>query len=128
MERNTLSKAERMVSKKLTELLFSGQQSSSFAVYPLRAVWMTTPRAEGAEPVQILISVPKKRFHHAVDRNRVKRQVREAYRHHKHQLIAAVPADRQLSLAFVWLCDRHWSSDEVERRVVTLLRRITEKQ
>ena len=56
------------------------------AAFPLRVVYVNKERAHGEVPVQILISVPKKRFKHAVDRNRVKRQVREAYRLHKQVL------------------------------------------
>jgi ribonuclease P protein component len=78
--------------------------------------------------VQILISVPKKRFKHAVDRNRVKRQIREAYRRHKQLLHETLPAQQQLLLAFVWLSDRHLASAEMENRVQSLLRRIVEKE
>ena len=60
------------------------------AAFPLRVVYVNKERAQGEVPVQILISVPKKRFKHAVDRNRVKRQVREAYRLHKQVLYEAL--------------------------------------
>ena len=76
----TFQKRERIVSQKLMEQLFDGTSSHSMSVFPLRVVFMTVPRTEGACPVQILVSVPKRRFKHAVDRNRVKRQVREAFR------------------------------------------------
>ena len=76
----------------------------------------------------MLVSVPKKRFHHAVDRNRVKRQIREAYRIHKTLLSDALPADRQVLLAFVWLSDQHWSSDKIEQRMVGLLKRVADGQ
>lgn len=125
--RNTLCKAERLVSRKLTETLFGGSQSRSFVSYPLRAVYMTVPRSEGGQPVQILISVPKKRFHHAVDRNRVKRQVREAFRRHKHPLCDAVRPDEQLVVAFLWQSATHFPTSAVEQHVVSILRRITEK-
>ncbi len=97
------------------------------AAFPLRVVFMKKGRTEYDSPVEILISVPKKRFKHAVDRNRVKRQVREAYRHHKQQLYDALPADQQLLLAFVWLSDQHISTKEVEKRVCNLLQRMPEK-
>ena len=42
------------------------------AAYPLRAVFHKTDRQQTGVPVQVLISVPKKHFKHAVDRNRVK--------------------------------------------------------
>ena len=116
-----------MVSQKLVETLFNGGNSHSVAVFPLRAVYAKTNRQEDDAPVQLLISVAKKRFHHAVDRNRVKRQIREAYRHHKDILYAALPATEQLLLAYVWLADRHMSSAEVESRIVKLMQRIAEK-
>ena len=118
-------KRERLVSQKLIDTLFSG--SHSVAAFPLRAVYINKERAREEEPVQLLISVPKKRFHHAVDRNRVKRQVREAYRQHKAILSEAIPDNEQVLLALVWLSDRHSTSAEVQSRVVSLLRRIAEK-
>ena len=118
-------KRERMVSQRLIDMLFSG--SRSVAAFPLRAVYLNKERAQGEEAVLVLISVPKKRFHHAVDRNRVKRQIREAYRHHKKLLHKALPSDQQLLLAFVWLSDKHYPSGEVEQRVTTLMNRIAEK-
>lgn len=125
MERATFTKQERLVSRKRIDLLFSG--SRSVAAYPLRAVYINKVRA-GEDAVQLLISVPKKRFHHAVDRNRVKRQIREAYRKNKWLIYDALPADKQLLLAFVWLSDRHLPSAEVEHRVVSLLQRVAEEQ
>ena len=97
------------------------------AAFPLRAVWLLAERTPHDAPVQVLVSVPKKRFHHAVDRNRVKRQVREAFRRHQQVLCESVPADRQLLLAFVWLSDAHCPSHDVENRVTSLLRRLEEK-
>lgn len=97
------------------------------AAFPLRAVYQIKKRTPHEASIQLLISVPKKRFHHAVDRNRVKRQVREAFRHHQQVLCAALPDDSQLLLAFVWLSDSHSPSCDVESRVANLLRRIAEK-
>lgn len=123
----TLRKRERMVSRKLIETLFGGGHSLSMAAFPLRVVYTTQKRTERESPVQILISVPKKRFKHAVDRNHVKRQVREAYRQHKALLYDVLPPDQQLLLAFVWLSDRRSPSPDVEHRVVSLMYRMAEK-
>lgn len=120
-------KQERIVSRKQIEMLFGGGDSRSLAIFPLRAVYLNKVRAQGEPPVQILVSVPKRHFHHAVDRNRVKRQVREAYRHHKQSLWQALPADRQLLLAFVWLSDNHLPTADVDQRVARLVQRIAEK-
>ena len=84
-------------------------------------------RSQTNVPVQVLVSVPKKRFKHAVDRNRVKRQVREAYRHHKRSLVDAIPADQSLLLGFIWVGDRLLPSSIIAKRIEKLLTRITEK-
>ena len=108
-------------------MLFGQSASKSLTAFPLRAVYHLRERQEGDEPVQMLVSVPKKRFHHAVDRNRVKRQVREAYRQCKQQLHDALPDDQALLVAFVWLSDKHLPTSEVASRVGTLVRRISER-
>ena len=122
-----LKKRERMVSQKLIDTLFGGGCSQSMAAFPLRAVYIKKERAQGEVPVQMLVSVPKKRFKHAVDRNRVKRQVREAFRQHKELLYEALTEHEQLLLAFIWLSDEHRSSRDVESRVVGLMQRVAEK-
>ena len=123
----TFRKQERIVSHQLIETLFEKGDSQSLAAYPLRAVFLQTERQQGHAPIQILISVPKKRFKHAVDRNRVKRQVREAYRHHKQLLSDIIPDDKELLIAFIWLSDSHCPSIEVDKRMVSLLQRIAKK-
>lgn len=120
----TFRKEERIVSNRLIEMLFGKGDSQSLSAYPLRAVFLQTDRQASCAPVQILISVPKKRFKHAVDRNRVKRQVREAYRHHKQLLEGVVAEDKQLLIAFIWLSDRHCQTNKVENQVVGILKRI----
>lgn len=125
--RFTFSKRQRMVSRKLIDTLFGGGGSHAVTAFPLRAVYIIKERACDEAPVQLLISVPKKHLHHAVDRNRVKRQLREAYRRQQSLLSEAVSADGQLLLAFVWLVDRQLPSDAVSQRVRRLLQLISEK-
>jgi ribonuclease P protein component len=146
-------KNERIVSQKLIDELFTSGQGSSLVAFPLRAVYLlksqTSARPKDAcyqrdarnLKSQILVSVPKKHFKHAVDRNRIKRQVREAYRKNKHLLTLAPPLcpepipeqcspTRSLStllIAFVWMAPQHQPSDVVENRVVTLLKKIAVK-
>ena len=124
----TFHKEERIVSRKQIEMLFGGGASQSLAAFPLRVVYMTQALPTGEAPVQILVSVPKKHFKHAVDRNRVKRQVREAYRLNKAILYDALQPSpiTSLSLAFIWLSDQLFDSKYIEQRVATLLNRIGE--
>jgi ribonuclease P protein component len=127
METPTLSKQERLFSRKLIETLFSGGSSQSMAAFPVRAVYIIKERAHEEPPVQLLVSVSKRHFKHAVDRNRVKRQIREAYRQNKQLLTEAVPESHQLLMALIWLADEHYPSWEIEKRVLRLLQRIAEK-
>lgn len=131
MTTNSFSKQERIVSRKLMDQLFGGK-SRSAAAYPLRAVFMAVDGAAAdIQPVQVLISVGKRHFKHAVDRNRVKRQIREAYRLNRHILHDAIAADatgthRHIALAFIWLADVLKSSAEVEVAVKKLMMRIAD--
>ena len=96
--------------------------------FPLRVVYDTVarPGSDASPQAAILISVPKRHFHHAVDRNRVKRQVREAYRQNRHLLadVLANMPDRMLLLSFIWMADRHLPSSDVAQRLQHLLARV----
>lgn len=72
----TFSKAERICSKVAIDALVA--EGRSFHFPPFRIIWKQ--QAEQAVPVMVLISVPKRNFKRAVDRNFLKRRIREAYR------------------------------------------------
>lgn len=125
----TFRKEERLCSRTLIEKLFHREGSRSMAAFPLRLVYMRTAVAEGNAPVQVLISVPKRCFKRAVKRNRVKRQVREAYRKNKALLRNATErtGGDGVVLAFIWLDDKLWDTAKVEQKVVNLMLRLSEK-
>ena len=86
--RHRLPKSERLRSHFLIERLFQPTTNASLAAYPVRIVYRTAEQPDkgayrGNDGNAILISVPKRLFKHAVDRNRVKRQIREAYRNNR---------------------------------------------
>ncbi len=123
---NTFIKCERMVSKKLIDTLFGGGHSRSAVAYPVRAVYMVGGRSEKDAAVQVLVSVSKRHFKRAVKRNRVKRQIREAYRLNKHALTELVEQSdgKALALAFIWQADRLYDSQRVSGSVKTLLEKV----
>lgn len=125
-EKFTLSKEERICSKKLINELFTGN-GRSMTAFPLRVVFMKRTIVDGQPRAAMLVSVPKRYFKHAVDRNRVKRQVREAFRRNKSIITQNLTDDHEaVAMAFVWLTDEKFPSSEVENRMVRLLTRISE--
>ena len=125
----TFRREERLRGEALIERLFHREGSRSMAAFPLRMVYMKTASDGAGALPQVLISVPKRCLKHAVDRNRVKRQVREAYRRNRYRLVESLGGDgvRGLLIAFIWLDDKLWSTAEVERKVCNLLQRLSEK-
>jgi ribonuclease P protein component len=85
--KSTFKKGERISLQKEMNILFG--EGCSFCVFPLRVIYIEKKPASGFD-ISILINVPKKNFKHAVDRNRLKRLIREAYRLNKHVLQEAV--------------------------------------
>ena len=125
-ERFTLSKEERICSKKLINELFTGN-GRSMTAFPLRVVFMKRTIVDDQPRAAMLVSVPKRYFKHAVDRNRVKRQVREAFRRNKSIITQNLTDDHDaVAMAFVWLTNEKFPSSEVEHRMVRLLTRISE--
>ena len=126
-----LTKQERVCSKLLIDRLFNGGKSHSMSAYPLRVVYMYMQAediANGYEPnTQLLVSVPKKCFKRAVKRNRVKRQVREAYRRNRSIVSAKVDDGCRLVMAFIWLDPKLYDTAVVEVKMKNLIQRISEK-
>jgi ribonuclease P protein component len=91
------SKNERLCHKKQIDRLFS--DGKSFTLDPLK-VYYLLQEVNDNQPAQVLIAIPRKKFRRAVDRNHLKRLIREAYRLNKHRL-AGVPAN--LHLGFVYI-------------------------
>jgi ribonuclease P protein component len=75
--RNTFGKTERLALNNRIEILFASGMTIS--AYPVKIIWL--PFQESMDfPVQILFTVSSKRFKKAVNRNRIKRQMKEIYR------------------------------------------------
>ena len=77
-------KYERICKKNDIQSLFD--QGTGFSCYPYRVVYLFRPTGEHPTTCRLLLSVSKKRFHHAFKRNRVKRLIRESWRKNKSPL------------------------------------------
>jgi ribonuclease P protein component len=116
----TFKKEERLCNKKLIDGLF--HNGSSFLCYPYKASWML---ADGGQefPVQIVFSVAKKRYKRAVDRNLVKRRMREAYRLNKQAQLYDVlnGAGKKLVLSISYIGKEISPYDFFEKKMLKLL-------
>lgn len=123
MTGNRLYKKERLCSKIAIDALFlPGVERSTVIAYPWRAVW----RIDSGRKVsnaRFLISVPKKRLRHAVDRVLMRRRCREAYRLNRSLLPDGSCAD----IAFVYVGSGLMSYRDTERSVVRILLKIASK-
>lgn len=123
---HTLSKAERLNQKKVIGRMFRSG-SRSFTVFPLRVVYMDATD-DLHVPVAVMTSVSKRYFKHAVRRNRVKRQIREAYRLNKDRLVEFAAANgRKIAIDFIYLSDRLFDTSFITKKVCTALSIIEEK-
>lgn len=126
MKRNTFPLKEHLKSKKTIEKLYAG--GTSVTAYPLRAVFIQQNREEQDVTASVLISVAKKRFRHAVDRNLVKRRIREAYRTSKHPLTEILENnDKRIAVAILYIDTRHNSTAFIKRKMEKLLEGILAK-
>ncbi len=112
----TFPKSERLSGKKSIEELFA--KGSSFYVHPIVLKYQLV---EGASH-KILIAVSKKALKKAVDRNLVKRRIREAYRLNKHQLSAK--NNSFYNLAFIYTDQNILAYKEIENKLCKLLQRL----
>jgi len=123
----TFKKEERLCNKKLIDELF--HKGSSFLCYPFKASWLIVDDAVQTVPAQILISVSKRRYKHAVDRNTVKRRLREVYRLNKQQhfydLLAT--SNKKIILSIGYIGKQIESSELFDKKMVKLLKQLSEE-
>lgn len=134
----TFPKSERLHHRTLVEGLFA--KGGSLYEYPLRLTWRTLTEEElaasfrdgipsGIAALQMMVTVPKKKRRHAVDRVRMRRLIREAYRLRRRPLRRMVEemADvRTLSLAFIYIATENLPMRTIAKKMERLLRRLGE--
>jgi len=74
-----------------------------YSVGNIKAIWLETQLPVKSSPTQVLVSVPRKQWKRSVDRNFIKRLIREAYRTNKHNLYETLEQqDKQLAIALIF--------------------------
>lgn len=121
MKKNTFRKQERLTSRKTIEKLFT--EGNVFVLHPYRVFWLKNEDQDNF--LKIVISVPKKRFKRAVDRNLLKRRTREAYRTQKLDLTEALQLNEiKLSVFFVYINDTIVEFPIIEKQMLQILEKL----
>ncbi len=119
----SLSKSERLKSKKDIDTLFlSGK---AFFVFPFKVFYRLIENEVVTEPLLFGITVPKKIFRRAVDRNSIKRKVREIYRVNKPELKKSLSEQHKtLHLMLVYVDKTNMPSKEMEPLLINVLKKV----
>jgi ribonuclease P protein component len=119
----SLSKSERLKSKKDIDTLFlSGK---AFFVFPFKVFYRFIENEAVGEPLLFGVTVPKKIFRRAVDRNAIKRKVRELYRVNKPELKTMLSAQhRTLHIMLVYVDKTNMSSKDMQPLLINVLKKV----
>lgn len=120
----TFSKEERICSKLAIEQLLENKQK--VYVFPYKCFYNFTIATEETRVNRILVSVPKRSFKRAVDRNRMKRLVREAWRlHHRDEFDAFLPENIRADIIFFYVGRELLPYNLIESKIIEILHRLT---
>ncbi|WP_027002233.1 ribonuclease P protein component [Hugenholtzia roseola] len=127
MSSQTLPKSERLYHKKVIQELF--KEGSSLFSYPFKLIFLVEkePLLSPTKPTfpALLISVGKKNFKKAHDRNRLKRQIREAYRLQKGLHFSKPAATPIRALALIYVGKEHNTTALLSQKIHFLLKKLT---
>ncbi len=112
----SFNKAERLSKKILIKELF--EKGSSFYLYPFKVLLLPNP--DSSAPNQILISASKRNFKKAVDRNKIKRRIREAYRLNRYQYSLS----NKYLIAYLYTSKEIMPFDKIQESMIAILNKI----
>jgi ribonuclease P protein component len=116
----TYPKSQKLKSKKTIDLLFT--KGKSVSKFPLRLVYMEEENQE--ESIKMGVSVSKKYFKKAVDRNYFKRVLRECYRLNKHILLDNI--EKKYAVFFFYQTAEKLDFQEIEQKTIQLFEKFIE--
>ncbi len=116
----TFTKAERLSGKTSIDEVY--KKGKTILSYPFKISCLEAPPSN--VPVKILISVPKRSFKRAVDRNKIKRFIREAYRKNKSILYEGANT-KNVFVMFIYTSKIIETASEVEKKMIVALQKIS---
>ena len=126
MAKEGLPKYERICKENDIQALFD--KGVGVSVYPYRVIYLFRHDESRPVTVRLLVSVSKKRFHHAIKRNRVKRLVREAWRKNKAELYEICQRDNiSVDVALVYTATVIHSYEEMLEKTKKAVQEMVKK-
>ena len=121
---NKYAKNGKLKSKKAIDSLF--RQGKTINAFPIRAIYLSEENATGIS-TNVGVSVPKKNFKRAVDRNLLKRRMREAYRINNHSLKTHLKKNASvINIMFIYTAKQILPYKEIEDKIKVILSRLIE--
>jgi len=119
----TLHKSERLCSKLVINQLFN--EGKSFYESPFKVFWLESNINSKDNLIQVLISIPKKNIKKAVERNYIKRTVKEAYRLNKHIITEKLEPQKKTGLlALVYTGKQIHNWQFIQNKIILILQRL----
>lgn len=119
--RYTLNKSEILRHKKVIRELF--KSGSSFLIYPIKIIFEIKPEGQH----QVLFSVPLKKFKKAVERNKIRRRLKEAYRLNKHILNINENDKAKLNIAYIYISEQILPFNFLQDKMIESLKKLANK-
>lgn len=119
----TYPKNEKLKSRTTIDRMFA--EGKSVSKYPLRLVYIPLEKVEDV-PLKTGVSVSKKHFKKAHDRNYFKRVLRETYRHHKHIIINRL--DKPYAFMFFYQTKDRLSFEEINTKTIQLFEKFAAQE
>ncbi len=126
---HNLTKNERLCSKKLIKELIT--KGISFTIYPLKVTWLVLPQIHASDSLlptpnsQLMVTVPSHRIRKAVNRNKIKRRMREAFRKNKKSYYECLKKkNKHVIFAIFYNSSELLPYSDIETKIILILQRL----
>lgn len=122
----TFKKAEHLTGEKLIQKVFGSKHR--FLVHPIKVNFVFNQEFRDDVACKIMVTCPKRNFKKAVDRNYIKRLLREAYRLNKHSLVEVLKSNEyNLAVTLVYIGNEIPEFKYIEDKIILVLNRLEEE-
>ena len=125
MDQHTLGRSERLKSEKDISVLF--EKGMNLSLQPIRIIYLVNESTD-KNWLKTGFVVPKKNFKRAVDRNLLKRRMREAFRLNKHIMDAMNDGLKRIDLMLVYQGQKIEDYNKINESVKALLKKLLQRQ